>query len=90
MPRISIKDYNASFFHIMVQCIRKEYIFCDEEDKNKYLKLMYENLDKYEVKIIAYCIMGNHAHMLIYIENEQFLRPHVHLFLFFNSLFYMT
>lgn len=71
MPRISIKDYNASFFHIMVQGIRKEYIFCDEEDKNKYLKLMYENLDKYEVKIIAYCIMGNHAHMLIYIENKN-------------------
>ena len=68
MPRIAMRDYNTSFFHIMVQGIRKEYIFNENNDINTYLKLIYKYIQKYNVKIIAYCIMNNHAHLLIYVE----------------------
>lgn len=78
MPRIAIRDYNTSFFHVMVQGIRKEYIFNEHNDIKTYLKLIYEYIQKYKVKIIAYCIMNNHAHLLIYVEeiNElsEFMR----------------
>ena len=71
MPRIARKDYNTSFFHIMVQGIRKEYIFNTDEDKEKYINIMAKYLDKYSIKIIAYCIMNNHAHILVYYENVK-------------------
>lgn len=68
MPRIARKDCNTSFFHIMVQGIRKDYIFESNYDKKKYLEIMNYYLSKYMVKIISYCIMDNHAHILVYFE----------------------
>lgn len=70
-PRKNMKD--SSFFHIMVQGINKEYIFNTKINKEKYYNLLYKNNER--IDIIAYCIMSNHAHILIhtndiaYVEN---------------------
>lgn len=71
MPRKSRRNYNTSFFHVIVQGINKEYIFQKEIYKKKYLNLMIKNYQEYNVKILAYCIMDNHTHLLIYSENNQ-------------------
>ena len=77
MPRIAKREYDTSFFHIMVQGIRKEYIFEDIKDKEKYINMLYKKLEKNNIKIIAYCIMSNHAHMLIYVENIKELSEYM-------------
>lgn len=59
--RNNMKD--SSFFHIMVQGINQEYIFNTQKNKQEYLELLYAN--NKDVKIIAYCIMDNHAHILV-------------------------
>ena len=69
MPRIARKYLIGKVFHIMVQGLNKEYIFEKTSYKEKYKKLLKENIKKYNIKIIAYCIMNNHAHVLIYSEN---------------------
>lgn len=60
---------NSSFFHIMVQGINKEHIFNTDKNKEKYLKLIYKNTEG--ISIIAYCMMDNHAHILIKAENIE-------------------
>ena len=55
----------SSFFHVMVQGIRKEYIFSKEQYIRMYLKLLNEKRKELKIKVIAYCIMNNHAHLLI-------------------------
>ena len=55
----------------MVQGINKEYIFNQEIYIKKYLKFLKENQKQTNLKIIAYCIMTNHAHLLIKAENIQ-------------------
>lgn len=60
---------NSSFFHIMVQGINKERIFNTDKNKEEYLKLIYKNNEG--VDIIAYCMMNNHAHILVKIENIE-------------------
>lgn len=71
MPRVGRKNFNTSFFHVIVQGINKEYIFNSEKLMKKYQTLMFSTLQKYEVKLPAYCIMNNHAHMLIYAEKTE-------------------
>ena len=71
MPRIGRKKLQTTFFHIIVQGINKEYIFYNEEYIKEYKKLLLDNLNKYNVKIIAYCIMNNHTHILLYTENIE-------------------
>lgn len=65
------KNVTTSIFHIMVQGINKEYIFNQEIYIKKYLKFLKENQKQTNLKIIAYCIMTNHAHLLIKAENIQ-------------------
>ncbi|MBO5141866.1 MAG: transposase [Clostridia bacterium] len=71
MPRISRKNLNSNYFHVIVQGIEKSYIFNKYILKEKYKKLMIEKLKNYDVKVLAYCIMDNHAHMLIYSEKIE-------------------
>lgn len=65
MPRNPRNYINTSFFHVITQGINKSYIFNQEEDIKYYIKIMYSLSKEQNVKILAYCIMNNHAHMLI-------------------------
>jgi len=58
---------DSSFFHIITQGINKEKIFDTDENKERYLKLIYRNNEG--IDIIAYCIMSNHAHILVKIDS---------------------
>ncbi len=61
-PRNYIKTI---FFHVITQGINKSYIFEKSEDIKYHIKTMYKLSAQHEIKIIAYCIMNNHVHMLI-------------------------
>ena len=65
MPRFPRKHIKTSFFHVITQGINKSYIFDKSEDIKYYIRLIYKLSKEHEIEIIAYCIMNNHAHMLI-------------------------
>jgi len=65
MPRIPRMYINTEYFHVITQGINKSYIFDSSIDIKYYIKSMYDIKDKYNIEIIAYCIMNNHAHILI-------------------------
>ena len=66
MPRCT---YNKGFFHVMVQGINKKYIFEKSVDKEEYLSLLLQYKNKFNIMLLAYCIMDNHAHILIYTDD---------------------
>lgn len=70
MPRTSRKNINSSYIHVITQGIRKEYIFYKDEYKQYYINLLYKISQEYQnCNILAYCIMDNHAHILMYNED---------------------
>lgn len=69
MSRIPRSVLKSSFFHIIVQGINKEYIFSQDEYIKKYLYFMKQKLNASSVKLIAFCIMHNHAHILVYCDD---------------------
>jgi len=71
MARISRQNLKSLYIHSMVQGINKEYIFSTEEMKKIYKQLLKENMQKSNLKLLSYCIMSNHSHMLMYVENFQ-------------------
>lgn len=71
MPRNSRKNLPGLFHHIMSQGINKEYIFNDEKLKEKYKEILTEKMKQNNISIIAYCIMDNHVHLLIKVQNVQ-------------------
>ena len=78
MPRIARSNLGTSFFHVIVQGINKEYIFNKEEYIEKYLELINKNKGEHVIQILAYCIMNNHAHLLIYTEDCKEMAKFMH------------
>lgn len=79
MPRINRKYYISSFLHVMVQGINKEDIFKNDYYKKVYLNLIIKNFKEYNLKILSYVIMNNHAHMLISYDKIEELSKFMHL-----------
>ena len=71
MPRIARKDIGTPFLHIMVQGVNKEFIFFNNEHIERYLDIIEKYKIDYDFTIIAYCIMNNHAHFLIYTKDIE-------------------
>lgn len=71
MPRIAREKLETCFYHVIVQGIAKEYIFEEEEDIKTYIYLIKKYCDTHKVKIIAYCMMNNHGHFLLYTEDSR-------------------
>lgn len=65
MARIARKDTEAKYFHVMVQGIGKEFIFFDGECKGYYIHSIQKAQEGDKVKLIGFCVMGNHAHLLL-------------------------
>lgn len=78
MPRISRNCLKTKFFHVITQGINKSYIFEQSMDIKVYIKYMYELKDEFNIKIISYCIMNNHAHMLLEVESINYLSKYMH------------
>lgn len=71
MPRFPRNYLETSSFHIITQGINKSYIFNREEDIKYYINTMYKLKEEHNIKIIAYCVMNNHTHMLL--ETDKIL-----------------
>jgi putative transposase len=63
-PRIHISN---SIHHVMIRGNNRQRIFFADEDFRRFLTIVSESAEKFDHKIIAYCLMHNHAHLLVHI-----------------------
>ena len=70
MPRQARKKSSSGIYHIMLRGINQQQIFEDSEDFNKFLQVLKDSKAISEFKIFAYCLMGNHIHLLIQEQKE--------------------
>lgn len=79
MPRLARNLLEGKkLFHVMVQGINKEEIFGEEREKYEYIKLMNRYKEEYKLNVLAYCIMNNHAHMLVEVKDINKLTLYMH------------
>ncbi|MGL6106662.1 transposase [Romboutsia sp.] len=68
MTRKKIEWNEGAIYHITARGNRRNDIYKDEEDFQVYLTMLEEALDYYEFynyKIISYCLMDNHVHIIL-------------------------
>ena len=69
MARIARKNVVSKFVHIVAKGIKSEFIFYKQQYKEKYISLLNKCIKRLEgIDLIAYCVMDNHAHLLIHTE----------------------
>jgi len=61
-PRV---HYHGAFYHVIVRGNNRAYIFKSKDNKEEYKKIVSKYKKKYRFELYAYCLMDNHAHLLI-------------------------
>jgi putative transposase len=65
MARHPRKKSNSGVYHVIVKGANKQEIFHDEEDRIKFLDTLQKYKRKSGLKLYAWCLKGNHIHLLI-------------------------
>lgn len=71
MPRTARVKSRTGIYHIMLRGINRQIIFEDYKDNEKFLYTLGDYKEKCGYKIFAYCLMGNHIHLLIKEDKED-------------------
>ena len=71
MPRTGRIKSESGIYHIILRGINRQTIFEEDEDAIKFVETLGEYKEKSGYKLYAYCLMGNHIHLLLKEEDEE-------------------
>ena len=70
MPRHARMQSESGIYHVMLRGIDRREIFMDGEDYETFLELLERYKAECGFKLYAYCLMRNHVHLLMKVEEE--------------------
>jgi len=71
MPRQARRLSESGYLHIIVRGIGRQAIFEEREDYLRYLSTLERFCRETGVKVLAWCLMENHVHLLVQDERGQ-------------------
>lgn len=71
MPRAARKRAESGIYHTMLRGIDRQLIFEDSEDYLRFISILQECREECGFKLYAYCLMGNHVHILLKVEEDS-------------------
>lgn len=60
----------SGIYHAILRGINRRAIFEDDEDSGRFLDILEEYRDLSGYEVLAYCLMGNHVHLLLRVGEE--------------------
>ena len=79
MPRPQRIEYENAFYHVMNRGRARQAIFQDERYYQAFLDTLAEAYQRFHCIIHAYCLMGNHYHLLLETPNANLSRIMRHI-----------
>src|SRR5437773_9052147 len=65
MPRQLRIEYEGAIYHVLNRGDRREPIFKEDQDRELFLATLGEVCAKTDWQVHAYCLMGNHFHLVV-------------------------
>jgi putative transposase len=66
MPRLPRVDTGGEIYHVINRANARLPIFFEEDDFKLFESILEEAKQKYRMRILAYCLMPNHFHLVLY------------------------
>ncbi|MFA5063336.1 MAG: transposase [Candidatus Omnitrophota bacterium] len=73
MPRTARVTIENGCYHIITRGNQKQKVFVEHRDYEKYLSLLARYKKKYRFKLYCFCLMPNHVHLVIEVNNTYVL-----------------
>lgn len=58
-------EFPGATYHVTSRGDRREPVYRDDADRSAHVQVVAAAVDRFEAKVLAYCLMGNHYHLLI-------------------------
>lgn len=58
-------QYPGAFYHVMCRGNARSKIFLDDNDRYRFLRLLHESVETYQVLLYSYVMMDNHFHLVV-------------------------
>ncbi|AFY47327.1 transposase [Nostoc sp. PCC 7524] len=71
MPIRDVKFQAGNYYHIYNRGNNRQAIFFERQNYLFFLRLMERHLVNKGVEIVAYCLMPNHYHLLVYLNTDN-------------------
>ena len=71
MPRQAREKSGIEVYHVMLRGINQQQIFEDERDNEEFIEVIGKVKEISKFQLYAYCLMGNHVHLLLKVETEE-------------------
>ncbi|MEG3861282.1 transposase [Microcoleus sp. herbarium12] len=72
MPRRQVILQAGNYYHVYNRGNNRQLIFFERENYIYFLRLLRKHLITHGVDILAYCLMPNHYHLLVYLKTNRF------------------
>ena len=59
-------EFPGAIYHVTSRGDRSEAIFVDDDDRGALLDVVAQALSRFDAQMLAYCLMGNHYHFVLY------------------------
>ena len=70
MSRQARQKSKSDIYHIVLKGINEQIIFEDKEDNLRFIETLKKYKEVSEYRIFAFCLMGNHLHLLLKTDKE--------------------
>ncbi len=71
MPRSRRQDYEGAWQHAMNRGIDRNSVFRSDDDRYIFCDCLAVAMPRYGVQVHAYCLLGNHFHLLLFSETGR-------------------
>jgi REP element-mobilizing transposase RayT len=72
-------EFPGAVYHVTSRGDRREAIYEDDNDRVAFLAILGEAADRFEAQVLAYCLMGNHYHLVLHTRRANLGRFMRHL-----------
>src|SRR5947209_14459142 len=71
MPRRPRRELPSGYLHITSRGVAGGLIFLDDADRHRFVLLMTAVAELWGWRVIAWCLMGTHYHLVVEARREQ-------------------
>lgn len=72
-------EFPGAVYHVTSRGDRREPIYRDDQDRVDHLAVLEQAMDRFDAQVLAYCLMGNHYHLVLHTRMANLSRLMRHL-----------
>jgi REP element-mobilizing transposase RayT len=67
-------EFPGAVYHVTSRGDRREAIYHDDVDRTTQLEIIGQAMDRFDAQVLAYCLMGNHYHLVLHTRSANLSR----------------